>query len=105
MPAPLNVTLSFSSDEAWALAQFVKRADRDTARRHAGDAQEADLIFDAWMALRAALARGGRRPALIGYVAGEPAAWSAPSARARASAATARPSRRRLHHQAAERRR
>jgi len=48
MPAPLNVTLSFSSDEAWALAQFVKRADRDTARRHAGDAQEADLIFDAW---------------------------------------------------------
>ena len=43
---------------AWALAQFVKRADRDTARRHAGDAQEADLIFDAWIALRSALAEG-----------------------------------------------
>lgn len=61
MPEPMNLTLSLSSDEAWALAQFVKRADRETARRHAGDAQEADLIF-AWIALRAALADAGVAP-------------------------------------------
>jgi hypothetical protein len=62
MPEPMNLTLSLSSDEAWALAQFVKRADRETARRHAGDAQEADLIFDAWIALRVALAEAGFAP-------------------------------------------
>lgn len=62
MPEPMNLTVSLSSDEAWALAQFVKRADRETARRHAGDAQEADLIFDAWIALGAALAEAGIAP-------------------------------------------
>ena len=55
MANTVDVPLRLSADQALALAQFVKRADRDTARRHAGDAQEADLIFDAWIDLRNAL--------------------------------------------------
>lgn len=38
MAEPVTVPLTLSAEEAEALAQFVKRADRDTARRHAGDA-------------------------------------------------------------------
>ena len=37
-------------------------ADRDTARRHAGDASEADLIYEAWIHLRSALAEAGFAP-------------------------------------------
>ena len=39
------IPLALSSAEAEALAQFVKRADRDTASRHSGDPAEADAIF------------------------------------------------------------
>lgn len=62
MQEPLTLSLSLNLDEALALAQFVKRADRDTAQRHAGDAREADLIFEAWIALRSALAEAGIAP-------------------------------------------
>ena len=62
MPEPLNLSLTLNPDAALALAQFVKGADRDTARRHAGDEREADLIFEAWIALRAALAEAGFAP-------------------------------------------
>lgn len=62
MANPINLSLTLGADEAWALAQFVKRADRDTARRHAGDAQEADLIFEAWITLRDALSEAGVAP-------------------------------------------
>jgi len=62
MPEPLNLSLTLNAEEAWALAQFVKRADRETARRHAGDPREADLIFESWIALRAALAEAGIAP-------------------------------------------
>lgn len=62
MADPVTLPLTLSADEAEALAQFVKRADRDTARRHAGDAQEADLIYEAWINLRAALAEAGFAP-------------------------------------------
>ncbi len=62
MADPVIVPLTLRAEEAAALAQFVKRADRDTARSHAGDAQEADLIYEAWISLRAALAEAGFAP-------------------------------------------
>lgn len=62
MSDPLNLSLTLNADEVLALAQFVKRADRETARRHAGDACEADLIFESWIALRTALAEAGIAP-------------------------------------------
>ncbi len=58
----VNVPLRLTKTEAWALAQFVKRAGRDTARQHAGDQQEADAIFDSWIELRDALATVGYAP-------------------------------------------
>lgn len=62
MQDPLNLSLTLNPDEAWALAQFVKRADRDTVRQWAGDQREADLIFESWIALRSALAEAGVAP-------------------------------------------
>ena len=62
MAEPVTVPLTLSAEEAEALAQFVKRADRDTARRHAGDAREADLIYEAWISLRTGLAAAGFAP-------------------------------------------
>lgn len=62
MSDPLNLSLTLNPDEALALAQFVKRADRDTACKHAGDDHEADLIFESWIALRTALAEAGFAP-------------------------------------------
>ncbi len=56
------IPLALSSAEAEALAQFVKRADRDTASRHSGDPAEADAIFEAWIHLRLALAEAGFAP-------------------------------------------
>ena len=58
----LTIPLLLSPEEAAALAQFVKRADRDTARRHAGDQGEADSTYEAWIQLRLALADAGFAP-------------------------------------------
>lgn len=62
MTAPIAIPLTLSAREAAALAQFVKRADRETAARHAGDAQEADDIYEALIGLRLALAEAGYAP-------------------------------------------
>lgn len=62
MTAPISVPLTLSARQAAALAQFVKRADRETAARHAGDTQEADDIYEALIRLRSALAEAGFAP-------------------------------------------
>lgn len=62
MSNPVNVVLVLTQDQAAGLAQFVKRADRETARRHAGDEPEADAIYDSWIAVRDALAEAGFAP-------------------------------------------
>ena len=62
MSVPIPIPLVLSKSQAGALAQFVKRADRDTALRHAGDQHEAEAIFEAWVELRSALADAGFAP-------------------------------------------
>lgn len=62
MTVPIPIPLVLSKSQAGALAQFVKRADRETALRHAGNQHEADAIFDAWLELRSALAVAGFAP-------------------------------------------
>lgn len=60
--ADLTVPLRLDTVQALALAQFVKRIDRDTCRRHAWDAAEADAIYDSFIRLRDALAEVGFAP-------------------------------------------
>jgi hypothetical protein len=62
MTQQIQITARLPESQAAALAQFVKRVDRDTARRHAGDDEEADEIYEAFMALRAGLAEAGYAP-------------------------------------------
>ena len=64
MEKPITVTFNttLTLDEAWALAQFVKRVDRGTCETHAGSASEADLIFEAMIGLREALREAGYAP-------------------------------------------
>lgn len=53
---------TLSEDEAWSLAQFLKRLSFDTARIHAVDSHEAYRIIAATERLRAALAMIGLDP-------------------------------------------
>lgn len=62
MTNDVDIPLSLPEEQAQALAQFVKRVDRETASRHAGDPQEADEIFESFIALRSALAAAGFAP-------------------------------------------
>lgn len=62
MSQEIKITTRLPANQAEALAQFVKRVDRDTARRHAGDEREADEMFEAFIALRAGLAEAGYAP-------------------------------------------
>lgn len=54
--------VTWSTDEAGAIAQFCKRVGRDDCRRLAGDQREADDMFDAFIVLRVALADAGFAP-------------------------------------------
>jgi len=62
MTEQVTVALTLTRDEAVGLSQFVKRADRDTAGRYAGDMQEAAAIYESWIAIRNVLAEAGYAP-------------------------------------------
>jgi hypothetical protein len=58
---PVIVAL-FRTEEAWALAQFLKRVSWQDYERLAVDLEEALLMQDAGQVLRAELARAGYPP-------------------------------------------
>lgn len=58
----VKVSVELSDDEAYALAQFVKRVHMDTCRLHAQNDREADQISEAFIRLRMSLADAGYAP-------------------------------------------
>jgi hypothetical protein len=61
-PAPIRVRVELPEEEAWALAQFLKRAGYTDYRGQAIDECEATRMRDAGERLREALAREGVAP-------------------------------------------
>jgi hypothetical protein len=62
MSAAVTLHLSLPAGEAWALAEFVKRAGYSDYRPLAVDADEATAMQDAAERLRIALAESGYAP-------------------------------------------
>lgn len=62
MPDLVRVTLKLPESEAMAMAQFAKRVSRSDCQRLAGDAAEADAMFDGLIMLKQALADAGYAP-------------------------------------------
>lgn len=60
--APLAIDVQLPADEAWALAQWLKRARWDSYRALAVDDDEAEQMRAAGETLREALARQGCAP-------------------------------------------
>lgn len=59
---PLHIALSLPPDEAWALAQFLKRVGYSDYRALAASDDEAAAMRDAGERLRQALAEQGYAP-------------------------------------------
>ena len=60
--ATRHLLVELSDEQAWAFAQFLKRAAVDDYRRLAVDGDEACVMRDAGEAIRAALAEQGYAP-------------------------------------------
>ncbi len=60
--SPIPITLYLSADQAWALAQFLKRAGLDDYRRLAVNEAEAYAMRDAGETVRAHLGLAGFAP-------------------------------------------
>ena len=58
----ITVTLEINEDEAWALAQFVKRVGWSEMLQNAQDDEEAYLIRSGIVAVQTALAAAGFSP-------------------------------------------
>jgi hypothetical protein len=58
----IRIEIELSGDEAWALAQFLKRAGYDQYRRLAADDDEGDKMRDAGEVVRRVLAEAGCAP-------------------------------------------
>lgn len=58
----VTIRVAFTHDEADALAQLVKRIGRYDVAHLAGSASEADLMFEALILVRQALAEAGVAP-------------------------------------------
>jgi hypothetical protein len=58
----MTVQVELTEDEAWALAEFLKRVDLSTYRARAKDGEEADLMMSAGEKIRKALADEGYAP-------------------------------------------
>jgi hypothetical protein len=61
-PAPIRVSVELPEEEAWAFAQFLKRAGYTDYRGQAIDENEACRMRDAGERLREALAGAGVAP-------------------------------------------
>jgi len=59
---PITITVELSRDEAWALAQFIKRATWDAFRTVAKDHDDACVMVDAANKVRKALDEAGVSP-------------------------------------------
>jgi hypothetical protein len=62
MANEVEVSLSLTSQEAMALAQYVRRVVPDDCRQRAGDEAEADAMYDAFLAVSKALLEAGYAP-------------------------------------------
>ncbi len=62
MAQTVRIEVEFDEDQAWALAEFLKRADPEDFSRKAGDRTEADQMWDAGLVLRQALIDKGFAP-------------------------------------------
>ena len=62
MQNPLHLVLDLPPDEAWAFAQFLKRAGQSDYQRLAANAGEADDMCCAAEAIRRALSDAGCAP-------------------------------------------
>jgi hypothetical protein len=58
----MNVQIELNTDQAWALAQFLKRVGYSDYRSLAADADEAYEMVDAGEQVRKALAESGIAP-------------------------------------------
>ncbi len=58
----VEVTLNMSAEEAWALAQFIKRVTYTSVRECAVDDAETRLMLDSFEIVRRALAEVGIAP-------------------------------------------
>ena len=58
----MNVQVELNTDQAWALAQFLKRVGYSDYRSLAVDADEAYVMVDAGELIRKALAESGVAP-------------------------------------------
>ena len=58
----MNVQVELNTDQAWALAQFLKRVGYSDYRSLAVDADEAYVMVDAGERVRKALAESGVAP-------------------------------------------
>jgi hypothetical protein len=59
---PVSLTVEFNADEAWHLAQFLKRVGFSDFRSNAQDDDEAYAMRDAAARVREALAEAGYAP-------------------------------------------
>ena len=59
MQKPHSITIELTGDEAWALAQFLKRAGYDHYRQLAMDSDEGNKMRCAGEIVRCALAEAG----------------------------------------------
>lgn len=59
---PVELTVTLTPEQAWALAQFLKRVGIDDYRGLAIDAEEAWLMLDAGERVRTALREAGVAP-------------------------------------------
>lgn len=62
MQRTLRIEIELSGEEAWALAQFLKRAGYDHYRRLAQDDEEGDKMRDAGERVRRVLSEAGCAP-------------------------------------------
>ena len=60
--APIRLAIELTGEEAWAIAQFLKRVAVDDYRRLAVDGDEAYAMRDAGEAIRRVLAEQGYAP-------------------------------------------
>jgi len=59
MERMMRITVELTGEEAWALAQFLKRAGYDSYRRLATDDDEGDLMRNAASTMREVLSEAG----------------------------------------------
>ncbi|MNU37261.1 hypothetical protein D3C71_259140 [compost metagenome] len=62
MAEKVRIEAEFDEDQAWALAEFLKRAHPEDFARRAGDSTEADQMWNAGLVLRQALTDKGFAP-------------------------------------------